>query len=132
MITPELKNFGTLFDNYSFRVPNYQRSYEWKQQAEIDDFWLDLFDYYERKKTNPNIDGSLFLGSLILFKIQGKKDSYEIVDGQQRITTLFILLIAIRNLLDDFIEQGVVAKNKDGIEIQFKMIRDKRNVSFPI
>ena len=65
------------------------------------------------------------MGSLILFKIQGKKDSYEIVDGQQRITTLFILLIAIRNLLDDFIEQGVVAKNKDGIEIQFKMIRDK-------
>jgi len=49
MITPDLKNFGTLFENYSFRVPNYQRSYEWKQQAEIDDFWLDLFDYYERK-----------------------------------------------------------------------------------
>ena len=85
MITPDLKNFGTLFENYSFRVPNYQRSYEWKQQAEIDDFWLDLFDYYERKKTNPNIDGSLFLGSLILFKIQGKKTLMRLLMGNREL-----------------------------------------------
>lgn len=41
-----------------------------------------------------DIDSSenYYIGSLIVSKVQGKTDTYEVVDGQQRLTTLFLLL----------------------------------------
>ncbi len=123
MINPELKTIENLFNNYDFKVPNYQRAYEWKRQAEIDDFWLDLFDYYEKKIADPDTFESLFLGSIILYKLPNKRTSYEIVDGQQRITTLFILLIAVRNKLNEFVEKGIEATFKNNI-LNFRKIND--------
>ena len=72
-----------------YRVPKYQRGYAWKEKIQIQDLWDDL--------SEVTCDNSLYLGTVILQKSLDDSDFYEIVDGQQRITTLSVLFIACRN-----------------------------------
>ncbi len=72
-----------------YRVPKYQRGYAWKEKIQIQDLWDDLCEV--------SSDSPLYLGTVILQRSKEDSDVYEIVDGQQRITTLSILFIACRN-----------------------------------
>jgi len=91
---PEAKNIDKVFrDADSFyEVPDYQRPYSWVDEH-IEELWDDIFDAYEAK------DESYFLGPMILVKTQ--KGTYEVVDGQQRLTTLTILFCVVRDLYGD-------------------------------
>lgn len=76
----------TLFDTDAhYVIPRYQRAYAWEDK-EIGQLIDDINDI--------DIDSSenYYIGSLIVSKVQGKTDTYEVVDGQQRLTTLFLLL----------------------------------------
>ena len=90
---------GKILNSYHLTVPSYQRAYQWKV-SEAEEFWEDLNNYFQENKSNPETKSSLFLGTFI-FLDQGSS-SFEIVDGQQRITSIFILLIAIKNRLKEF------------------------------
>ncbi len=68
-----------------YRVPRFQRPYSWTQ-ANVEDFWTD---------TIVDSDADYFIGSIIVFP--SKEDTYDIVDGQQRLTTITIMLAALRN-----------------------------------
>lgn len=76
----------TLFDaDAHYVIPRYQRAYAWEDKEigqlidDINDIDIDSLENY-------------YIGSLIVSKIQGKAETYEVVDGQQRLTTLFLLL----------------------------------------
>lgn len=90
---PILKIFS---DDFFFEVPLYQRPYAWTtEQAEelFDDLLTFAVDNTEQiEDLTP-----YFLGSIVLIK--GEGPNAEIVDGQQRLTTLAILLSAIRALV---------------------------------
>lgn len=75
--------------NSFYFIPDYQRPYAWEEEH-ISDFWQDISKSFE------NNSGSYFLGSFILIK---QKDSgrYEVVDGQQRLTTITIFLSVLRD-----------------------------------
>ena len=84
-------------ENNFFEVPIYQRPYTWST-AEVTCLLDDLFGAYR----NTSADGVFFTGQLFLRK-QGKgsdgvKDKYEVVDGQQRLTTFSMLLISILSI----------------------------------
>ena len=72
----------TLFDKGAhYVIPRYQRAYAWEDKEIvqlIDDINDSTGDYY--------------IGSLIVAKIKGQEEQYEVVDGQQRLTTLYLLL----------------------------------------
>ncbi|UXD88967.1 DUF262 domain-containing protein [Thalassolituus hydrocarboniclasticus] len=88
---PLAKIFSSDFD---FVIPAYQRPYAW-----TDDQALELFDdLYSFYLAEPE-DDSYFLGSIVLIKAEGKPAS-EVIDGQQRLTTLTILLSVITSLLE--------------------------------
>lgn len=89
-------NIETILTKYQLTVPDYQRPYQWKKSEAIE-FWEDLMSYYEDYKANTNNAGNLFLGTFIF--LEKSNSDYEIVDGQQRITSIFILLIAIKTRL---------------------------------
>ncbi|MFL2500591.1 MAG: DUF262 domain-containing protein [Candidatus Neomarinimicrobiota bacterium] len=72
----------------SFIVPRYQRQYSW-DTTNIEDFWADI-------KSNHMI----FFGSF-LYTLHENDSSIDIVDGQQRITTVTIFISLVRNLLAD-------------------------------
>jgi len=93
MINPKNETVNTILNSSKLlSVPEYQRAYEWGNY-EVAEFWNDLISY----KDSPN-DDQFFLGTLI-FNIKYKENEILIVDGQQRITTIFICLIACKERL---------------------------------
>ncbi len=95
--TIEFKDFISGLGNNLIKVPDYQRDYVWKTGSEIEEFWQDLEEHYFDIQRGSSKNG-LFLGNLILCNPENS-DTFQIVDGQQRITTIFILLIAFRSWL---------------------------------
>jgi hypothetical protein len=80
--------------SYQFEIPPYQRPYAWTkdQVLELIDDLLDAFPYPD--EDSPNY----FFGSIILIK-EVNKPNAEVIDGQQRLTTLTLLLSVFRHLL---------------------------------
>ncbi|RHP66641.1 DUF262 domain-containing protein [Bacteroides sp. OF04-15BH] len=64
-------------------IPRYQRAYAWEDK-EIEQLIDDINDI--------NASENYYIGSLVVSKVKGKFETYEVVDGQQRLTTLFLLL----------------------------------------
>jgi len=90
MINPNpAKIEDILNSSIQYVVPKYQREYTWGKNEAID-FLEDLKSYTE---SNDN----LFLGSLIFDISEQKNKKISVVDGQQRITTILLLLIVCRN-----------------------------------
>lgn len=85
-------------DDFAFSIPNYQRPYAWtKEQAgELLD---DLLDFMGGSGVGVADLNPYFLGSIVLIK--GLDPEAKVVDGQQRLTTLTILLAVIRELADE-------------------------------
>ena len=77
------------FFSESYAVPLYQREYSWSEN-EIDDLFQDLSDFIESKQSY------YFLGQVIVADCESS-ERYYIVDGQQRTTSVLILLAAISN-----------------------------------
>ena len=76
-------------------IPSYQRPYAWEFD-QIDDFIKDL-DYFI-KSGYP----SYLFGQAILMQLGNKSDKYELIDGQQRLTTAVIFLSAIRDITAEY------------------------------
>ncbi|MFA7400432.1 MAG: DUF262 domain-containing protein, partial [Sideroxydans sp.] len=92
MINPNpAKIEDILNSSIRFEVPRYQREYKWGRSEAVE-FIEDIKGYAESEK------GSLFLGTVIFDISEESKKLYRIVDGQQRLTTIVLLLIACRNV----------------------------------
>lgn len=76
-----------------FLIPDYQRPYAWTE-AECQTLWDDIFEFSfpGDDVTKFNADEEYYLGSIVTFKNENNKK--EIIDGQQRLTTLMLLLRA--------------------------------------
>jgi len=81
-------------------VPLYQRPYSWKEKSwKI--LWDDLIELIERQKTETEKQRPHFMGSIVTIpgrSIPEGVAKYILIDGQQRITTLFVILILLRNI----------------------------------
>jgi len=91
----ELQLVSIFDDDYRFEVPEYQRPYAWttEQTGELLDDILDAVGTVEEVHDAP----PYFLGSIVIIK-KGLRPQAQIVDGQQRITTLTILFCVLREL----------------------------------
>ncbi len=74
-----------------FIVPKYQRGYDWKGNAQVKDLFMD----FEACMASSHND-ELFLGTMIFDVSEEKENRVYVIDGQQRITTLLIVLVACR------------------------------------
>lgn len=79
------KDIGDILNVGYFKIPRFQRPYSWEVE-EVQTFWDDV--------VNGSVD-DYFIGSMVVFQIN--KPYYGIVDGQQRLTTITLMLAAIRN-----------------------------------
>lgn len=87
---PLAKIFSSDFD---YTIPAYQRPYAWTEE-ETETLFDDLYGFYTEESAEENY----FLGSIVLIKDDDKPAS-EVIDGQQRLTTLTILLAALTSKL---------------------------------
>jgi uncharacterized protein with ParB-like and HNH nuclease domain len=98
-------------DKYAFEIPGYQRPYSWgEEQAET--LVEDLLQFIDEQPDDLDKAAPYFLGSIVLIKPDGPI-SY-VVDGQQRLTTVTIILSVLRSLVDkefsDEIDQKIHQK----------------------
>ena len=83
-----------------FVIPEYQRPYAWSYD-EVDTLFNDIWDFtIERGGSRRN--ATYFLGCMVSF--ENENGEQEIIDGQQRITSLFLLLRAIYTKLISGVE----------------------------
>ena len=75
-----------------FYIPKYQRGYRWDQQQVID-LLNDIHDFSQRKPTDEEL---YCLQPLVV--TQKEDNCYEVIDGQQRLTTIKILLSYLGNV----------------------------------
>ena len=127
-IKAEEKQLRRIFcDDYFFAIPHYQRPYAWttEQTAELLD---DLLISMETSRETP-----YFLGSIVLIKDPDIARA-EVVDGQQRLTTLTILFCVLRELSrnakrSEELDEYVRARGKplEGIEDRFRLSLRERD-----
>lgn len=101
---------GLFNSTYQYQIPIFQRGYVWTLEKQVVPLWADIQDRadarLERDVAQQSVAaGTLkplqkhFLGSLVLTPITssfGRVPAYEVIDGQQRSTTLQLLLLAFR------------------------------------
>lgn len=96
-ITPHYRSVQLLLQSQSFSIDEYQREYKWEKQN-IEELLSDLgakfYSHYrpEDETTAVSTYGEYFLGSIIVSKRNGKN---YLIDGQQRVTSLTLLLICL-------------------------------------
>jgi hypothetical protein len=86
-----------------YRVPMFQRDYSWTEQ-EWDDLWQDIVGMME-----PGGEQGHYMGYLVLQS--NDERNYDIIDGQQRMTTLSLLVLAVLSNLRRLVDTGVEADN---------------------
>lgn len=93
-----------------YRVPRFQRDYSWTE-VEWDDLWRDIQDVLEGEDEH-------YMGYLVL----QSKDSkvFDVIDGQQRLTTLSVLILAILRNLQRLVEQQIDAESNKVREEQLR------------
>jgi uncharacterized protein with ParB-like and HNH nuclease domain len=137
MIQPEFKPLINILQDKLFRIPEYQRHYSWesKQRNEL---FNDITKLYKAKESHD--ESYHFMATIVCLKTKDKAKvgsntfyTYDVVDGQQRLTTLVILLKALSIKLKD--EQPNEAKelNKllvknDQMLIILQNNHDNRNI----
>ena len=92
-----------LLDKAKYTIDFYQREYAWQERQVrelIDDLTGKFLDSYESGHSRHEVEGygHYFLGSIVISHKRGERF---VVDGQQRLTTLTLLLIHLHHLQDD-------------------------------
>src|SRR5690242_16420558 len=82
-------------DDFFFTIPRYQRPYSWTTE-QSEELYQDLLRAIHDFKGPVEEVAPYFMGSILLIKDENPPS--EIIDGQQRLTTLTMLLSAIRSL----------------------------------
>ena len=82
----------------TYRIPPFQRDYSWTEE-EWEDLWLDILD-----TLSPTGESNHYLGYIVL---QSQDDrTFDVIDGQQRLTTLSLIVLATLKNLQRLIGAG--------------------------
>lgn len=86
-----------------YRVPDYQREYVWGEDSkgergdEVEQFLADIYSEYEQLTSNDPTE--YFIGTMVV--CDSGEGTFDLIDGQQRTTTSFLTLCAIRDALKE-------------------------------
>jgi uncharacterized protein with ParB-like and HNH nuclease domain len=111
---PDNKTIKEIFGDTDafYNMPIYQRPYAWDKER-VEQLWYDLLGSYKNNLDNPDFDKNYFLGSVV---VVDKGSSQDVVDGQQRLTTLTILFCTLRDLEIDSIEEKQSRAIKNSVQ----------------
>lgn len=127
MIAQESKLLKLLSNNdVTFFIPPYQRNYEWTdEQCSV--FLEDVIKTFTANSNGKNTEH--FFGTITYFQTEsafGQPNKLVLIDGQQRITTVMLFLVALRDILDDeaminFINDKYLKNNNVSGDIEYKI-----------
>ena len=111
---PEEFRLTKIFIDSEYVIPIYQRSYAW-ESIEIEKLLTDIYDS----------NGKYYLGNLIVDEIAPK--TFSVIDGQQRLTTLFLLLAFLKDF--SLAENSLRFEAREKSNVTLKEIYEKQEVS---
>ena len=106
---------------YKFKIPSYQRGYKWRK-AQVEQLLKDLYEHCQSKNT------FYCLQPLVVKK---ENDYYKVIDGQQRLTTIYMILKYLESSISyelsyesrekskDFLEKIYQSENIDNIDFHY-------------
>lgn len=95
---PKVLNFYHLL-NYVFNIPEYQRGYRWEKK-QVEDLLNDLKDFIDRRNAALIKEKEFYcLQPIVVYKTSD--NHYEVIDGQQRLTTLYLILQALKSTIEE-------------------------------
>lgn len=122
-----------IFDNYWFNIPVYQRPYVWESD-QIDDLLDDLTFAIEQNPNDPDFEyfsGSFVFQSKPAGSEAGQKYRVnDLLDGQQRMTTLLMLFAVIRDLVEGDKEKKVCQDCIFQQEVELKRIPEQTRITY--
>lgn len=90
-----------------YSVPEFQREYVW-QKADVDKLLQDIFyELYDNEEFKE--DTEYFLGSIVVYRDENR--IYQLIDGQQRLTTIYLIFCIIRDFLAEYGEESKALEN---------------------
>jgi len=100
-VTPKIESqdlsVSALFKDF-YSVPDFQREYVW-QREQVERLLQDLYDEFYDEEGRILSGPEYFLGSIVACK--GDDGTFQLIDGQQRMTTLYLILCVMRDMLRD-------------------------------
>jgi uncharacterized protein with ParB-like and HNH nuclease domain len=127
-----MKSVQEIFENSLFRIPDYQRGYSWKL-SHLDDFWQDIKNLQPGKQ---HYTGTITLERPTETELAkwsadnwiitgGSFKPFYVVDGQQRITTIIILLNVLLDLMEE--EEQYLFQPKGDLIAKYLFKKNERN-----
>lgn len=113
-ITAKPEDIRTIFSR-EYQIPMFQREYSWEQE-QCETLWDDLIDFHNEKDKKDKY----FLGNIVVHPID-ESEKFSVIDGQQRLTTLLLL---IRALFDN---AGTVKALEECLKIKDKLSSELTN-----
>ena len=104
-------NLEQLLSDHAFNIPDYQREFVWKAD-QVNQLWFDIFQHFQHNtkadvlNTSPN---AYFLGAIVV--LQSNEDGVgklDVIDGQQRLTTLTCIAATLKEFLGAFKKDGCI------------------------
>lgn len=136
----EMKSLNELL-KYGFFIPSYQRGYRWTVQ-QVEDLLEDVWEFTKKEKNRkefyclqPIVVREVNVKTKSEFDLDNSKVWYEVVDGQQRLTTIHILLTFFDNLLQLLQKQKYIIKyetRNDSAEFlnKIELNEEEKNIDY--
>lgn len=97
------KTYRQLMGNgLRYEIPKFQRDYSWEAEH-WDDLWQDI------RALLADEDNEHYMGYLVLQTSNNKE--FQIIDGQQRLTTMSLLILSTLKCLKELVDSGIEAEN---------------------
>ena len=114
--TTDLAVGDLLKDGKTYAVPPFQRNYSWEKELQVSDFWNDLIYISENK------EGDYFIGSMV-FTPHAHKGKVTILDGQQRLTSLYQALYGVGRYRF-YIKLGALVEQASNIDEKLPLFQE--------
>jgi len=138
---PFTRSIIDLFDGKRrYLIPLYQRQYSWRETPQIELLWEDLERAVKRIEVDRSSLTPHFMGAIVISQIKtfGRQvQAFEVIDGQQRLTTFQLLLAALRDIAEEngssyareigkyLLNDGVMEKDEERYKL-WPSIMDRR------
>lgn len=128
-----------LFQNGLFNIPSYQRAYSWEEQQVtdlLDDIGYlhqDRIEFTREKDEGEQYDKFHYFGNIVVQRTGEQKvgrsniDEYDVIDGQQRLTSIAVFVHAINKVLRELRDDGTLSDPDLQSEVDH-MIEDNREL----